>query len=237
MPALGVAFAAGALTTLSPCVLPLLPLIGSGALARHRLGPLALVTGLVSSFALVGGALVAAGSLFGLSQEAIRGGALLVLLAAGGFLLVPRAGDWLGERLAGVASAVASSTRRFDGGGLGGQFLIGATLGLVWSPCAGPTLGSIVGLAARDGLGPATVLMLSVFGVGAAAPLLVFAYGARRALRSRALLQRTVGLAKPMLGAVLILLAVLGLSGLDKKVEAFLLDHTPPFLTNLSVML
>lgn len=226
---------AGALTTLSPCVLPVLPFVLIAALDRHRFGPLALAGGMATTFAVVGLLVSGAGASIDLSGDTIRYGAA-VLIAAFGIVLLSTA---LQQRFAVAARPITGwlnqSTQRVAGEGLAGQFALGALLGAVWSPCSGPTLGAAVTLAAGSHtLAKAGVIMLS-FGLGASAPLLAIAYGSRATLKMRReRMQRIAQTAKPLLGIVLLLAALLVLTGLDKAIEASLVRSMPEWLTTLT---
>lgn len=237
MKTLALSFAAGTLTTLSPCVLPLLPIIGGGALAKHRLGPLAMVAGLVVSFATAGGLLYAAGAAFGLSVDVLRPAAFIALGLAGLLLLSARAQAALSSLLSGFAGAVSSQTRSLERFGLLGQFLVGLTLGLVWSPCTGPTIGSVVALTATEGLGAGSVVAMGLFGLGASLPLLFFAYGARAALARRASMLQAGTWLRPAFGGLLLVLSALGLSGLDRRLEVILVERLPETLLRFSTAL
>jgi cytochrome c biogenesis protein CcdA len=116
-----------------------------------------------------------------------------------------------------------------------GQFTLGLLLGSVWSPCVGPTLGAAVTLASRGQSLAQVSLLMAVFGVSASLPMLAVGMLSRAALtRSRGSL-RAVGLwGKQVLGVGLIALGVLTLSHADRSVEAWLLDHSPAWLTALT---
>ena len=135
-------YAAGALTILSPCVLPLVPIVLGGAAQKHRYGPLALAVGLVFSFTLTGFAIATIGAAIGLSSDVVRIAGAVLLLVLGVVLLLP-ALQHAFERLAGpLANWASARQQRLERLGLLGQAAIGALLGLVWSPCVGPTLGA-----------------------------------------------------------------------------------------------
>lgn len=227
MLSLALAFAAGLLTSLSPCVLPVIPVVVGGALTQHRLGPVALCAGLGLSFALLGTGAALATQAFGFDAAVLRTGGAVVLLAFGVILLWPRAQQALSGILAPFASWAGRSGPR-TGSGLPAQFFAGAALGAIWSPCAGPTLGAAVGLATQAGTAPQGLLLMIVFATGACLPLLAVSYGARAAFianrdRLIALGQR----AKPVFGAVLLVVAAGILSGVDKRIEAAVLDRLP----------
>ena len=144
------AYAAGALTILSPCVLPLVPIVLSSAAQRQRFAPLALAAGLVLTFTATGFIVAAFGQALGIDTLIVRAAGAVVLCLAGLVLLVPRLQDLL-TRVATPLAAWASGRQSAlaDKAGLWGQALVGALLGVVWAPCVGPTLGAAVALAAE----------------------------------------------------------------------------------------
>ncbi len=232
---LAFALAAGLVSILSPCVLPLVPIVLGAAASEHRLGPAALAAGLALSFTVVGLFVATVGFAIGLDADLFRlvGGALM--LALGAVLLLPV----LQERVALAAGPVSAWTDRrfggFAGTGLGGQFAVGLLLGLVWAPCVGPTLGAASILAARgEDLGTVALTMLA-FGLGAALPLLLLGLASREALLGWRGRMRTAGShLRRLLGAALVAVALLILTGLDKRAEAFLVEASPAWLTTLT---
>lgn len=229
------AFLAGFLSILSPCVLPLLPIVLGAAASSHRHGPLALATGLCVSFVGIGLFLATAGHAIGLDADRLRYVAATLIVIVGIVLLLPRLqaqvavaagpiGNWADSRL------VTSRT-----GGLAGQFWIGVLLGAVWSPCVGPTLGAATLLAAQGkDLGQVTLTMLA-FGIGAALPLLGLGWVSRETMvRWRGRLLAAGSGMKAGLGLVLIVAGLLVISGADKTLEAFLVNISPEWLTNLT---
>ncbi|MCP5155127.1 MAG: cytochrome c biogenesis protein CcdA [Ectothiorhodospiraceae bacterium] len=230
------AYLAGVLTLINPCVLPLLPITLAAALQSSRLGPLALAAGLTVTFAVVGLTVTAFGPLLGLDDRTVARVAAALMVGFGLLLLLPR-GQLLLARLASpLADRANQGIARVAGDGLGAQFLVGALLGAVWSPCIGPTLGGAIGLAASgDGLPEAGATML-VFGLGVSSVLVALAYGSREVLGARrARMQRWMPWAKPLLGATLAVVGVAMLLGVDKRIEVWLLDVLPVWLQDLSV--
>lgn len=232
---LGLAFVAGILSTLSPCVLPLLPIVLGTAASQHRLGPFALAAGLAVSFVVIGLFVATVGFSIGLDGDVFRRLAALVMIGLGVVLLVPRlqarvavaagpVGAWAGQRMSGV-----------DQDGWRGQLLVGLLLGAVWSPCVGPTLGAASVLAAQGkDLGQVAATML-VFGLGAALPLLLLGLLSRDAmLRMRNRMMNAGGVLKPALGGILVVVGLAVVSGVDKAVEAKLVAWSPDWLTDLT---
>ena len=226
---------AGVLSTLSPCVLPLIPIVLGTAAGEHRWGPAALAGGLAVSFTAVGMFVATIGFAIGLDADLFRAVGGVMLLGLGLVLMVPA----LQARAALAAGPVGDWTEQRFGGfstqGLRGQAAVGLLLGLVWAPCVGPTLGAASLMAARgENLGQVGLTMLA-FGLGAALPLLLLGMLSREALaRWRGRLLTAGGGAKQAMGAVLAAVGLLILSGLDKQAEAWLVQASPLWLTQLT---
>ena len=235
MVTLGLALIAGILSTLSPCVLPIVPLVLGAAVSEHRFGPAALAAGLALSFVLIGLFVALFGFAIGLDQDVFSSLAAVLLIAIGGVLVLPRLQAQLALAAGPISDWTQSRAGGFSTGGLGGQFTLGLLLGAVWSPCVGPTLGAASLLAARGENIGAVALTMVAFGLGAALPLLLLGLLSREALlrwRERLLAAGKGG--KAVLGALLIAIGVLLLSGLDKKLETMLVDASPAWLTKLT---
>jgi cytochrome c-type biogenesis protein len=232
---IGLAFLAGVLSILSPCVLPLLPIILGTAQSEHRFGPVALAAGLAVSFTAIGLFVATIGFAIGLDTDVFRAISAVLLIAVGTVLLVPR----LQEQFAVAASPAGSWVDDHFGGfsttSLWGQFGLGVLLGAVWAPCVGPTLGAASLLAAKgENLGQVAVTML-VFGIGAALPLMLLGFVSREAMmRWRGRLMEAGKGGKMLLGVLLVAVGLLIASGADKRLEAFLVDASPDWLTNLT---
>jgi cytochrome c-type biogenesis protein len=232
------ALLAGALSTLSPCVLPLLPLVLGAAVSQHRFGPIALAAGLALSFVAIGLFIATIGFSIGIDGGFVRGIAALLMLATGVILMVPT----LQTKLAAAGGPVSNwAEQRFggiSGTGLQGQFGVGLLLGAVWSPCVGPTLGAASILAAQGKDLGRVALTMAAFGVGAAIPLLILGMLSREAIfRLRDRLLRTGRNGKAVLGAILITVAVLIFSGWDRQIETVLVNVSPAWLTHLTTQI
>jgi len=232
---LGLAFLAGVLSVLSPCVLPLLPIVLGTAASEHRIGPIALAAGLALSFVTIGLFIATVGFAIGLDADVFRAISAMLLIAIGLVLLVPKlqaqfalvaspVGNWVDERLGG-----------FGTGGFGGQFALGLILGGVWSPCVGPTLGAASILAAKgENLGQVALTMF-VFGLGAALPLMLLGFLSREAMmRWRGRMMEAGKGGKMLLGVVLVAIGLIVATGLDKRIETMLVDASPAWLTELT---
>lgn len=232
---LALAGLAGILSTLSPCVLPLLPMILGTAAAEHRLAPAALAAGLALSFTVIGLFVATIGFSAGIEADLFRYVAAVLMIAIAAVLMIPA----LQERVAIAASPVSTWMHaRFGGfaaGGIAGQFALGLLLGAVWTPCVGPTLGAASLLASQGKQLAEVALVMLMFGIGAALPLLVLGMLSREAMiRWRA---GAMGLGRGMrllLGVILMAVGAAILSGFDKRLEAALISLSPEWLTRLT---
>lgn len=235
MATIGLAFLAGVLSLLSPCVLPLVPMVLAAATGEHRMGPAALAAGLALSFTSIGIFIALFGFALGLDADVFRVAAAVLMIAIGAVLLLPATQ----VRLAAAAGPAANWTEQrfgnFSTSGLTGQFGVGLLLGAVWAPCVGPTLGAASLLAARgENLGQVSLTMLA-FGVGAALPLLLLGFASRETImRWRGKLMTGGKAGKAIMGALLVLVGVAILTGFDKTVETALTQSSPAWLIDLT---
>lgn len=229
------AFLAGGLSTLSPCVLPIVPIAMGSALSAHRFGPYALAVGLAVAYAVAGTALASFGHVGQLDGKVVRLIAAMSLTLVGSQLLFTSLQDRIGVRFGRIADFGRNLMDKVPADSLAGQFVLGALFGLVWSPCVGPTLGAAVSLAAQGQHIGVTILEMSAFGVGAAFPLLGIGLLSRKTFvraQGRLLSAGTVG--KKALGVVTLSIGGVILLGADKKLEAWALSFSPDWLVTLT---
>jgi len=228
-------FLAGNLSILSPCILPLLPLILGASVSEHRAGPVALAGGVALSFVAIGMFVATIGFAIGLDADFFRLVAGILLTGFGLVLLVPRLQTGLAVAAGPISSWTESRFGTFSTGGLRGQFGLGLLLGAVWVPCVGPTLGAASLMAARGENLAEAGLVMAAFGIGAALPLLLLGLLSREAfLRWRARLLATGQTGKLVLGLILVAIGLLILSGLDRSLETWLVERSPQWLTRLT---
>lgn len=228
---------AGALTTLNPCVLPMVPFVLATALREGRAGPLWLMAGMSLSFTVLGTVLAAAGPAIGLSQDGIRVAGALVMLVIGLAMLLPQGQAAFATGLGPLADRASGILDRLALGGAAGQFVTGMLLGAVWSPCAGPSLFAAIGLAAQTGTVLQAAIAMAFFSVGASAVMLALAYGTREALgRRKAALMAfaTSGRGKLVFALVFMAMGAMILTGLDKRIEAALVQAMPDWLVDVT---
>lgn len=232
--AFALSFLAGLLTAISPCVLPALPLIVGSATQEHRHAPLAVALGMVLSFTVVGVFLATVGTTLGLDSDLVRSIAAIIIVVFGFVMISKRLQEYLQEILTPISNLVGSriSTGRFKG--LSGQLNLGILLGVVWSPCVGPTLGSAIGLASQGKSLIQSTTMMLLFGIGSTLPLVFIAYGSRKLFLShRGNLLSFGQFSKPLLGMVLVIVGSSLFFGFDKSAEAKLVGFLPDFWVDL----
>lgn len=230
MTAILLAFLAGTLTVLNPCILPLLPIVVAAAFANGKLGAAALLAGLVAGFATLGILVNATGALFGISELALRNGVSVLLIVFGLVLLIPALERRFSNLVAPVGAAGANLAARASKYGIAGQFAVGILLGAIWAPCSGPSVGAALSLAAEAGGYLAAAARMTAFALGAALVLFLVAIGARSLAARSGGVSRVAPYAKKIAGAAFLLVGVLMITGLDKQIESRVLDLLPNWL-------
>ena len=214
---IAVGFAAGLITALSPCVLPVLPILLAGGASGGRRKPYAIVAGLVlsfSAFTLAGVWLLDA---LGLPKDFLRNIALVLLFVVAASLLFPTVGQWIERPLVRLS--------RRPAGDLGGGLLLGAALGLVFVPCAGPVLAAVTVVAASRELGTDVVALTIAYALGAALPMLLVAAGGRWASGMTAVRAHALGVRRA-LGVVVALTALAIVLGADSRFQTEVPGYT-----------
>jgi cytochrome c biogenesis protein CcdA len=231
--AIPLALLAGALSVLSPCVWPLVPIVMGSAAGSGWAGPIALAAGLSVAFAIAGTLLSFLLVSLGLDPELFRYVAAVMLVVVSVPLLWPRAGQGLNLVLSRLTARVDTGGAGARGGWLS-QFGVGLLLGIVWLPCVGPTLGAAIALASLGQQLAQAFLVMLAFGIGTATVLLAAGMASARALqRLRPQLLAGAGAGKRWLGVALLLLGLLVLTGVDKRMEAWAVGWLPDVVTSM----
>jgi cytochrome c biogenesis protein CcdA len=230
---IALAVAAGLLTAGAPCILPLLPiLLGTSIGQQGRWRPLFIVAGFVtafSGFALLFGAFP---TVLGLSHDTLRKTSIVLLGGFGVLMLWPQPYEWLAARLSGLLSHTDGAVRATGPGNFGG-LVLGLTLGVLWTPCAGPILGSILTLIATSEDLAHAGLLLVAYAIGAAIPILLIAYGGQYATTQvRRLAPYTPALQRSF-GAAVLLVALAFYTQYDTIITVWLSDFYPGHQTGL----
>jgi cytochrome c-type biogenesis protein len=219
---IGLALLGGLLTVLSPCILPITPIIVGRSLQSHRFGPVALVVGLVAGFATVGSLLGVTAAWFTGLTNILRAVAIALLLGLGLLTVFP---SWR-DRVFSTFS-IQNQIKEPERIGLTGEFWLGTQLGLLWTPCAGPVLGSILVLAAAQHQVAGAFVLLVAYGFGAAVPLLAIAYGSRRISQHMTRLRPYSARLQRLGGGMIVVTAIAILLGWDVQLQLWLAPLFP----------
>ena len=230
------AYAAGLLTLINPCVLPVLPIVLASSLDQDRRGPLALAMGLTVSFVAFGMMVAVFGSAIGLTQDLLAqiGASLMILF--GLILVVPQLSRRFEMATAGLSASADQRMFNMNLAGFQGQFLGGILLGAVWSPCIGPTLGGAIALASQGQNLFWVALIMLFFAFGVSTLVITLGFGARTAIRSRTQALRGIAeKSKPVMGALFLLVGIAILFKFHHVIEAWAVRNLPFWLQDLSV--
>lgn len=222
------ALLAGVVTVAAPCTLPMLPiLLGASVGQTGSARPALIALGFVLSFSAAALFLSAIAGIFDFDPEVLRSAAAILLLGFGLLMVWPAPFEWLLTRTGGgPLRDISAGSTRFNQGNFGG-FLLGTTLGLVWTPCAGPVLGSILTIVATSRDATWASALLVVYAIGAAIPMLAIAYG------GQAVTTRVRGIARisPKLqqgfGIVVIAFAIASYFQYDTLIVSWLTEFYP----------
>ena len=190
------------------------------------------------SFAIIGTMLASIGASIGLNQNSFRLVAAVIMVLIGLVLISKTLQERFAVAGSGISSIGNNLLAKVSIGGIQGQFVVGLLLGLVWSPCVGPTLGAAVTIASQGTDLVKVAMMMAIFGLGAGLPIAILGLLSRQAmLKAKLRLQGAGGVGKTVLGIFLIIVSLSILSGQDKKIEEFLTNHSPQWLTDLTTSL
>ena len=252
-----VALIAGLVTAISPCVLPILPIVLATGADGDRRRPFLVVAGLIASFSLFTLASVQIIAALHLPSSTLRDVAIVIIALFGLTLLVPALGtafERVTARATGLGARIAAAGRdapdplgragydpdgqprpRSGPAGIAGGLITGVGLGLVWTPCAGPILGAITSLAVTAPGSLATIALVIAYAMGAGVPLLAIAIGGRVAI-SRLRLRGASGWASRAFGVLVLATAGLMAVGADTTISADLTSAFPNWLGNLQAL-
>ena len=217
-----IAFLGGVLTVVSPCVLPVLPVLLSGSVGGPA-RPVGIITGFITSFVLLTLFLATLVSALPIGADTLRWLAVTVLFAFGVTLAVPA----VGHRFEQLAARAVPQRRPGGGDGFAGGLLVGATLGLVWTPCVGPILASVTTLALSGQVTAFAAAVTLAYALGVALPMLAVMRGGRALLHRLPGLLNNLGRVQQTFGVVLALFAVGMAFGVDRAAQTLIVERVP----------
>lgn len=224
-------FLAGVVTILSPCILPVLPIVLSGSLGGGKKRPLGIVTGFILSFTFFTLFLTALVRALGVPAEALRNFSIFIIFVFGISLLIPKFQLILEQLFAKLSNLapVAKGKSGFFGG-----LVIGVSIGLIWTPCVGPILGSVISLALTGSVTGTAFLITLSYSLGTGIPMLAIVYGGRRLLNRVPWLLKNTAKIQKVFGVIMILTAIAIYFNFDRTFQAYILTKFPNYGTGLT---
>ncbi|MDE1513639.1 MAG: cytochrome c biogenesis CcdA family protein [Vibrio sp.] len=222
------AFLAGILSLLSPCVLPMIPAVASSAMQASRIGLVWLAIGISVTFAIAGSLITFILLSLGISPDILRYFSAGLMLLMGMVLLIPALNDRISYGLSLLVSRMPGAN--VQGSGAVFQLVVGMSLGLVWLPCVGPTLGTAIALASTGQNMLLAFFVMLAFGLGCALPLVSIGYASGLQLKK---IGNSAKYGKYLLAIALLLLSSMIFTGFDKQLEIWALDWLPDWVTSI----
>ena len=239
---LGFAFLSGVITILSPCILPVLPIVLSGGVGGGKARPFGVLAGFVVSFTAFTLTLSAIVQALGIPVDALRIVAVVLIILFGAVMLVP----WLSVRFEMLTSRIARRS-----GGTGGApgapgaprrngfwsgVVVGLSLGLIWTPCVGPIMASVISLALTQHVDGGSVSITLAYTLGTSIPMLGVMLGGRALLNKVPALTRNSGNIQKGFGVLMIVVGVAIGLGWDRQFQSFVLRTLPGYGTGLTAI-
>ncbi len=223
------AFLSGMVTILSPCILPVLPIVLSGSVGGKG-RPLGVVTGFIASFSLFTLILSTIVQTLQIPPDTLRVVALIVITGFGLVLVIPQ----LQLKFEMMASRIIKIRKSSDKNGFFGGVMVGASLGMIWTPCVGPIMASVIGLAVTQQVDGGAVLIVVAYSLGTSLPMLGIMAGGRQLIQRFPKLSANTRNIQRVFG---ILMIIVGLSigvGMDRRFQTIVLKAFPKYGTGLT---
>lgn len=228
------ALLAGIVTILSPCILPILPLILSGSLTGSKKRPIGIVIGFILSFTFFTLFLTAIVKATGISANALRNISVVIIAVFGLALILPKFQTVVERLFSKLSSIVPQRNQDASNPDIIAGFFIGISLGLIWTPCVGPILAAIITLAATSTITANAVLITLGYSVGTAIPLLAITYGGRQFLDKVPWLTKNTPTIQKAFGVLMILTALAIYTQADRKFQSYILSKFPNYGAGLT---
>ncbi len=228
------AFLAGVVTILSPCILPVLPIVLSGSVGGDKRKPLGVVTGFVLSFTFFTLFLSTIVQLTGIPADSLRAFSIVILIVFGISLLVPQVQQWIElafSKLANMGPKQKAPVNSFWGG-----VVVGVSLGILWTPCVGPILASVISLALTGSVSGAAAIITLAYALGTAIPMLAITYGGRQLLTRVPWLLQNTGAIQKAFGVLMIITAIGIYFNVDRRFQTYILEAFPQYGVGLTAI-
>jgi len=219
-------FIAGIVTILSPCILPVLPIVLSGGISGDKKRPLGVITGFILSFTFFTLFLSSLVKLIGIPPDLLRIVSIISVFMFGLSLLFPYL-QLIWEQIFSRVARFAS--RKKNENGFWGGIFLGVSLGLLWTPCVGPIMASVITLAASNTITLSTILITLTYSFGTAIPLLAIMKGGKNILLRNPLFVKNTQVIQKIFGVFMILTATAMLFNIDRSFQTYILKTFPQY--------
>ncbi|MCL4364100.1 cytochrome c biogenesis protein DipZ [Patescibacteria group bacterium] len=221
----------GIVTILSPCILPVLPIVLAGGVDKGNKRPLGIIVGFILSFTLFTLFFADLVKMTGISSDSWRNIAIVVLIFFGASLLIPKLNFFLEKVMSGFSR---KATLKKSGNGFVGGLVIGSSLGLLWTPCVGPILAAIIVLAASSQVNSGTLLITLAYSSGTAIPMFFIMIAGQKLIKNNRWLLIHSGKIQQFFGILMIVTALLIYFNFDRKFQVYILDKFPSYGVGLT---
>lgn len=225
------AFLSGIITILSPCILPILPIVLSGSIGG-RSKPFGVVTGFIASFTLFTLLLSSIVQLLNIPPERVRIFAVIIIISFGIVLVIPKV-QLQFEII--ISKFIKVKNKKQKSGFIGG-FIVGTSLGIVWTPCVGPIMASVVSLAISQQVDGGAVIIILAYSLGTSIPMFGIMVGSRNLLNRFPKITNNTAKLQRIFGLVMITVGILIAVGLDRKFQAFILKTFPNYGSSITAI-
>ncbi|MFC1616333.1 cytochrome c biogenesis protein DipZ [Patescibacteria group bacterium] len=221
-------FIAGVVTILSPCILPLLPIILSSSANQGKKHPLGVIVGFILSFTFFTLFLSIIVNLTGISSDFLRNISVIVILLFGLILVIPALQRYFEIFASKIASKASNTDRVYNPGFVSGIF-VGISLGLVWTPCVGPILASVISLAITGTVTGSAFLIILAYSLGTAIPMLIIMFSGQQLFTKIPFLLKNLGKIQKLFGVLMIIVAVSIFFNYDRIFQTYILEKFPNY--------
>lgn len=225
------AFLSGIITILSPCILPILPIVLSGSLGGKR-KPVGVVTGFIVSFSFFTLLLSSIVQLLNISPQTMRMVAVAIIVSFGIVLVVPK----IQLQFEMFVSRFIKVKNQKQKSGFGGGFLVGTSLGIIWTPCVGPIMASVISLAVSQQVDGGAIVIIIAYSLGTSIPMFGIMIGSRNLLNKFPALTNNVGKIQRIFGVVMIVVGISIAFGVDRKFQTFILETFPNYGEKITII-
>lgn len=231
------AFLAGIVTILSPCILPMLPIILSGSVGSGKARSLGIISGFVFSFTLFTLTLSAIVSALGVNPDILRWFAAVFILLFAAVMIIPALKtafmaltSKLTNRANNVSRANSGKKGYFSGAALG------FSLGLVWTPCVGPIMASVISLALSQAIDAGSIIIALSYSLGTALPMFLIMTGGRKLLKRIPFLTKNSEKIQKIFGVLMLMTSIALFTGFDRTFQTWILDIFPGYGSGLTAL-